>query len=273
MQANKHKLGVVFTFLFFAALLFSAYTLYELPIRLSQHATAVDLLVLDELKPVFIRIYLVLGLNALIGMTTISLLISSRGASQQQVRSARLEEEEIETDLSEEETEDQQLIDQEAVENLVATVEDTASCFNKVLSRVCQDLEASQAAAYVTKQEEDKRWIELFASYAYHIPEGETVTYRFGEGLAGQVAKEGNTVNIDTVPEGYIRILSGLGSASPRNLIIIPLKEADTVVGVVEIASFKAFSANTELELQQAFAKLALKLINDHNVSLEKAKS
>ena len=111
-----------------------------------------------------------------------------------------------------------------------------------------------------------------FSSYAYHVPEGEKISFRFGEGLAGQVAKEGKMINIDAVPEGYIRILSGLGSASPRHLIIIPLKEADQVRGVVEIASFHSFSSQTEIELQQTFDKLALKLINDDNVSLENAK-
>jgi putative methionine-R-sulfoxide reductase with GAF domain len=277
MQANnnKQKLGVVFTFMFFAALLFSAYTLYSLPGQLSQHSLAIDLLVLDQLNPVFFQAYLVFGATALLGMTTVTLLLSKQSDDNRPTRCKVVQEKEKEKQVTqdEEETEEYQVIDQQAVENLIETVEDTESCFTKVLSQICNDLEASQAAAYLARQEEDKRWIELFASYAYHIPEGEKITYRFGEGLAGQVAKEGKPVNIDTVPEGYISILSGLGSASPRNLIIVPLKEADSVVGVVEIASFKAFSKRTEMELQQALDKLALKLEKDHNVSLEKAKS
>jgi putative methionine-R-sulfoxide reductase with GAF domain len=273
MQANTQKLGVAFTFLFFAALLFSAYTLYQLPIQLLQTSPAVDLTVLDQLQPVFIKLYLVIGSTGLVSMVTITLLISKRKAGSDIITGIAVEEEEEVKTMEEEETEEHTYINQAAVEDLVEGTEDAVSCFNKVLSQVCNDLEASQAAAYIAKQEDEKRWIELFASYAYHVPEGESVTYRFGEGLAGQVAKEGKIVNIDAVPDGYIRILSGLGSASPRNLIILPLKEADEVVGVVEIASFKAFSQKTELELQQAFSKLTLKLINDHNVSLEKAKS
>jgi len=273
MQAKTQKLGVTFTFLFFAALLFSAYTLYHLPIQLSQNSPVVDLMVLDQLQPVFIKIYLVLGLTGLIGMTTVALLISGRNTSIDVLANAASENQEETVEIEEEDSEEHMFINQVAIENLVESTEDKSECFSQALSQICNDLEASQAAAYVAKQKDEKRWIELFASYAYHVPEGESVTYRFGEGLAGQVAKEGKTVNIDTVPEGYVRILSGLGSASPRNLIIIPLKDAETVVGVVEIASFKSFGSKTELELQQAFAKLALKLINDHNVSLEKAKS
>lgn len=274
MQANTQKLGVVFTFMFFAALLFSAYTLYSLPGQLSQYSPVVDLLVLDQLKPVFFQGYLIFGVTALLGMTTVTLLLSRRNDDNIPIPGEiKQEEEENQVMQDEEEAEEHQVINQQAVEDLIETVEDPESCFTKVLSQICKDVEASQAAAYLTRQEEDKRWIELFASYAYHIPEGEKITYRFGEGLAGQVAKEGKTVNIDTVPEGYISILSGLGNASPRNLIIVPLMEADSVVGVVEIASFKAFSKRTEMELQQALDKLALKLEKDHNVSLEKAKS
>jgi len=275
MQANTQKLGVVFTFMFFAALLFSAYTLYSLPGQLSLYSPAVDLLVLDQLKPVFFQGYLVFGVTALLGMTTVTLLLSRRNVDNIPIRGEIKQEEEEENQVrqDEEAEEEHQVINQQAVEDLIETVEDPESCFTKVLSQICKDLEASQAAAYLARQQEDKRWIELFASYAYHIPEGEMITYRFGEGLAGQVAKEGKTINIDTVPEGYISILSGLGNASPRNLIIVPLMEADSVVGVVEIASFKTFSKRTEMELQQALDKLALKLEKDHNVSLEKAKS
>lgn len=273
MRASTQKLSVVFTFLFFAALLFSAYSVYHLPTQFMQQSTVVDLMVLDQLKPVFTKIYLVLGVSGMLGMITVALLISSRrvAGAQISVRTAeQIQEEKQQTQDNEEES--QLLIDQNQIESIIEDSEDQKSCFNRALSQICKELEASQAAAYITKQEGDKRWIELFSAYAFHVPEGESVTYRFGEGLAGQVAKEGNIVNINSIPEGYIRILSGLGSASPKHLIILPLREGERIVGVIEIASFHPFSQSIEMELQQAFDKLALKLANDDNVSLEKAK-
>ena len=273
MQANTQKLSFVFTFLFFAALLFSVYTVYHLPTQLMQQSTVVDLMVLDQLRPVFIKIYLVLGVSGMLGMITVALLISSRSVAGAQVSVRQVEqiqEEQQQTQNDEEES--QLLIDQNQIENTIKDSDDLKTCFDSALSQICKELEASQAAAYRTKQEGDKRWIELFSAYAFHVPEGESVTYRFGEGLAGQVAKEGNIVNINSIPEGYIRILSGLGSASPKHLIILPLREGEQIVGVVEIASFHPFSQSIEVELQQAFDKLALKLVNDHIVSLEKAK-
>jgi len=43
---------------------------------------------------------------------------------------------------------------------------------------------------------------------------------------------------VDEVPEGYIAIVSGLGVASPRYLLIVPMKKEEEVRGVVEFANF-----------------------------------
>jgi putative methionine-R-sulfoxide reductase with GAF domain len=78
------------------------------------------------------------------------------------------------------------------------------------------------------------------------MPESKTIKYEFGEGLAGQVAKEGRKINIDNVPEGYITIISGLGAASPNHLLIYPVMQDDQVAAVVEKASFKPISEEDE---------------------------
>src|SRR5690606_26930503 len=121
------------------------------------------------------------------------------------------------------------------IEELLSSKKKTEAVFEEALSLICKELEASQAAAYMVKKKGNTRYIELFASFAYHVPEGETVTFKFGEGLAGQVAKEGKLINLQSVPEGYIQILSGLGSSSPTNLIIIPIRSEGQIRGVVEI--------------------------------------
>ena len=110
----------------------------------------------------------------------------------------------------------------------------------KVLWKVSNDLEAVQGAVFLTKQKDkDIKVIELFAGYAYYLPESKILTYEFGEGLAGQVAKDGRLVNISSIPEGYISVISGLGKSSPTNLILVPVKnEQEKVLGVIEIASF-----------------------------------
>jgi GAF domain-containing protein len=132
--------------------------------------------------------------------------------------------------------------------------------FEKVLSVVCDELEASQAAIYAATSNESKRVIRLLTGYALSLPESSTVVYEFGEGLAGQVAKEGKSVNIRNVPEGYITVLSGLGNASPNALVIVPVWFNDQVAGVLEVASFREFSQEDQSYLQAVAGLLGERL-------------
>lgn len=129
----------------------------------------------------------------------------------------------------------------------------------KVLWKIANDMEAVQGAVFLTRQKDkDMKMIELFAGYAYYLPESKVLTYEFGEGLAGQVAKDGRLVNISSIPEGYISVISGLGNSSPTNLILVPIKnEQEEVLGVIEIASFRNFDQKDELFLKEVALLLA----------------
>ncbi|MDZ7607941.1 MAG: GAF domain-containing protein [Cyclobacteriaceae bacterium] len=115
-------------------------------------------------------------------------------------------------------------------------------------------IDASQALYYVVKKEKGIRYIEMMSSFAYSLPESETIKYEFGEGLAGQAAKDGKLINISEVPKGYITIISGLGASSPNHLVILPIKQGDEVAAVVEIGSFKGITSD-EIKLIQEVLK------------------
>jgi putative methionine-R-sulfoxide reductase with GAF domain len=84
------------------------------------------------------------------------------------------------------------------------------------------------------------------------------LSYEFGEGLIGQSAAGARTLYVDDIPEGYIKIISGLGSASPKYLLIVPMKQQDHATGVLEIASFIPLS-----EDQRKFVEESAQLIAD----------
>ena len=270
------KINVVFILLYISGLLITWYVLYQLPMNLVR-AQAINLNHLERSQSVFNQLYaivgtsLVLGVVALIGLWFVrqkdAKTLSTVGSRVSLPHDPQGYEEE------EESNDDRGALHIKGIDSAAANAENEEEAFTKALSIVCHAIEASQAVAYRTKHTEEYSYIELFASFAYHASEGETITYRFGEGLAGQVAKQGECVVMDTVPEGYLEILSGLGKASPTHLMIMPIKHDDRVVGVVEIASFKEFSKQHREGLPAIFDQLTLKLLNSDNVSLAEATS
>jgi len=275
MQWNYKKLSTIFTLVFIGGIILTAYWLYQLPDALLHRTQVIDMIKLVKVKPVLLELNLVTGTVLACGLLAIVFHIlnnrNGSGSNLVYVESfhKNKEKEEAQQEGEESQQEEASLV---GIEELIASKKKVEKIYEEALSLICKELEASQAAAYLVKKKGNGRYIELFASFAYHVPEGETVTFKFGEGLAGQVAKEGKLVNLQSVPEGYIQILSGLGNSSPTNLIIIPVRSENQVKGVVEIASFKEFTKKHEVLLQATFDKLALKLANNDNVSLKTAK-
>lgn len=122
----------------------------------------------------------------------------------------------------------------------------------QALKTICRQLEAGQGVFYTFKEEDDRRWIELSGGYALTIGENTTIKFDLGEGLIGQSAVVGKTLYIDEVPEGYMKIASGLGMASPRYLLIAPLKKDEKVIGVWELSTFKALTENQRKFVEDA---------------------
>ncbi|MCQ6249095.1 HAMP domain-containing protein [Streptomyces malaysiensis] len=74
---------------------------------------------------------------------------------------------------------------------------------------------------------------------------GDGQTPRRGDpdrGLVAQAAVGKKRIIINDVPPDYITINSGLGSALPASVVILPILYEDQVLGVIELASFSRFS-------------------------------
>ena len=269
---NKAKWATIAAFSVAAGV--TTYLLFLLPTSMTQYSSVLDLTVVEQLNPLFYQIYISVGITILLGFATIVIMVNSQ--SQQvsqiaefQVSDQRASDSDLEGVVKDNHSDDFYLGESEEI---LSSEEDTEAVFNRALSQICGVLEASQGAVYQVLEEEENQIIELLASYAYHLPEGDKVTFRWGEGLVGQSAKEGKVLNIDTVPEGYIQIFSGLGKATPKHLLVMPIKEEATVIGMLELSSFKPFEQNQIIALESYFGKLALKLSNNDNVSLQAAK-
>lgn len=250
MKSVLNRLGYVFTFLFIVAIIAASYYVYNLPAVFVERVAVIDMARLQEINPILDQVNMVvLGLG-FIGLIALMLVITGKNDNAGNVVYVdRFKEKNQETDETEEERRVNGSIYEEKVKEVKALLQQDGGdklIFNRILSRICKDMEASQGAVYLANYEEEKRYIELFAAFAYSVPDSERVQFEFGEGLAGQVAKTGKLVNLRNVPDGYIQIISGLGAASPTNLIIIPLIQNEKIYGVMEIASFTEFKPEEE---------------------------
>jgi CheY-like chemotaxis protein/signal transduction histidine kinase len=72
-----------------------------------------------------------------------------------------------------------------------------------------------------------------------------------GEGLVGQCALERQRIVLQDVPQTYARIGSGLGSALPTNLVVLPVLFEGETKAVIELASLYPFTATHLSFLEQ----------------------
>jgi len=119
-----------------------------------------------------------------------------------------------------------------------------AKLADDIIRNLVKYLEANQGGLYIIDDTEDEPFMSLMACYAWDKKKYVDQKVYRGEGLAGQVWQEMDTVYLTDVPDNYIRITSGLGDANPSCILIVPLKVNEEIYGVVEVASFKDFDEN-----------------------------
>jgi len=97
---------------------------------------------------------------------------------------------------------------------------------------------------------------------AYGLAEGATIADSFGlgEGLVGQCAQERKVVSLTNLPPDYLRIASGLGAAAPVRAVAMPLLATDTLLGVLEVATFREFTARENALLNELLPLVAMSL-------------
>ena len=111
-----------------------------------------------------------------------------------------------------------------------------------ILSELAPVVEAQQGAFYTMDQSNDEPRLKLLAGYAFKQRNKVGSVFNLGEGLVGQCAVEKQRILLSEVPPNYIKISSGLGEASPQNVIVLPVLFEGHVKAVLELASLDRFN-------------------------------
>jgi two-component system, sensor histidine kinase and response regulator len=127
----------------------------------------------------------------------------------------------------------------------------------RLLSGLVPALGGGVAAFYLFESEQE--CLRRVASYG--LAEGSGADrLRVGEGLAGQSVRDRCPIVLTDLPPGYLRISSGLGEAAPARATAWPVLSGDTLLGALELASFRALKADEERLMQELLPVVAMSL-------------
>lgn len=133
------------------------------------------------------------------------------------------------------------------------TIQDFAQ---KTMSMLCPVIGAQHGLFYVLVDEK----LEMRGRYGFRERKHLNQAFEIGEGLVGQCAMDRQAITITKPPEDYIQINSGLGESTPGVIAVLPVLQADSVRGVIELAAFKPFSGREIALLDELMPVLATKL-------------
>lgn len=108
-----------------------------------------------------------------------------------------------------------------------------------IISNLVKYTNANQGGIFLlTDDNNSDQHLVLTASYAFNRRKFLEKRIEIGEGLVGRCFMEGKVIFMTDIPKDYINITSGLGQETPRCLIIVPMIVNESVLGIIEIASF-----------------------------------
>ncbi|MEA3155517.1 MAG: hypothetical protein QOK44_3106, partial [Betaproteobacteria bacterium] len=129
-----------------------------------------------------------------------------------------------------------------------------------LLSELVPLVNAHQGVMYIMDVEGADHRLKQLAGYADMHEGGEPRRYRVGEGLVGQCAVEKQRLMLTDIPEQSIQISTGLMTARPRNVIVLPVLFEGEVKAVIELASLTEFTASHLAFLEQLTGSIGIVL-------------
>jgi len=129
-----------------------------------------------------------------------------------------------------------------------------------ILSELAPLVSAHNAVVYTHDATAERPCLTLLASYAYEHPADVEKRFELGQGLVGQCAVEKQKILLSNIPADYIRVTSGLGSAAPANIMVLPIVFEGQVKAVLELASFEKFNPTHQAFLDQLTESIGIVL-------------
>jgi len=140
---------------------------------------------------------------------------------------------------------------------------DLVTVSKTLLSELAPLVSAQHGVFFISETPENdsaEMRLKLLSSYAYTERKNLSSFVKMGEGVVGQCAFEKQRILLTNVPGDYVQISSGLGNATPLNIIDLPVIFEGEVKAVIELASFEYFSPIHQAFLDQLMENIGIVL-------------
>lgn len=135
----------------------------------------------------------------------------------------------------------------------ITSIQELASLF---LTQVAKVTKSTYGALYIQPDSEVDVY-ERFASYALTENTVARRSFKLGEGLIGQCAKEGTIIRLKNIDD-YQLISTGLGDIAPKDVLIMPIIFEEQTIAVVELASVDNYKHNDMRFMEEVVDTLGL---------------
>lgn len=136
---------------------------------------------------------------------------------------------------------------------------------DKFLLKLTQYVNANQGGIFIlNNHNSDDKHLYQIATIAYDRKKHQKKRLELDEGLIGACFLEKDKIYITKLPQDYMEIRSGLGTANPDNLLLVPLKYEEIVYGVIELAAFNKFEKHEIDFVEKVSESLAVSISTSH---------
>jgi signal transduction histidine kinase/HAMP domain-containing protein/CheY-like chemotaxis protein len=119
---------------------------------------------------------------------------------------------------------------------------DLATVGDLIMDELVPLVGAQHGTFFLADASDGELKLRLLAGYGLLADKDSPAYFRLGQSLIGQVAKTRKPILVNDAPADYVKISSGLGEATPVNLIVMPILFEGQVLGVIEAASLSRFT-------------------------------